>query len=64
MPNSNPSSPQDVFGPNSWLVDEMYEQFRIDPTAVSDTWREFFTDYVPGHAGAVPGVTQNIYTIT
>ena len=59
MPNSNPSSPQDVFGPNSWLVDEMYEQFRIDPTAVSDTWREFFTDYVPGHAGAVPGVTQN-----
>jgi 2-oxoglutarate dehydrogenase E1 component len=35
----------------------MYEQYRIDPTAVSDTWREFFSDYTPGHAGAVPGVT-------
>jgi 2-oxoglutarate dehydrogenase E1 component len=25
----------------------MYEQFRADPDSVSDTWREFFSDYKP-----------------
>ena len=33
------------FGANSWLVEEMYEQFRSDPDSVSATWREFFEDY-------------------
>ncbi|MEO5901573.1 MAG: multifunctional oxoglutarate decarboxylase/oxoglutarate dehydrogenase thiamine pyrophosphate-binding subunit/dihydrolipoyllysine-residue succinyltransferase subunit [Ilumatobacteraceae bacterium] len=33
------------FGANSWLVDEMYERYREDPTSVSDTWQEFFSDY-------------------
>ncbi|HTH06512.1 MAG TPA: 2-oxo acid dehydrogenase subunit E2, partial [Ilumatobacteraceae bacterium] len=33
------------FGANSWLVEEMYEQFRSDPESVSETWREFFDDY-------------------
>ena len=33
------------FGANSWLVEEMYEQFRTDPTSVSEAWREFFSDY-------------------
>jgi 2-oxoglutarate decarboxylase len=33
------------FGANSWLVDEMYEQFRTDPSSVGEHWREFFTDY-------------------
>jgi 2-oxoglutarate dehydrogenase E1 component len=33
------------FGANSWLVEEMYEQFRSDPASVSDAWREFFSDY-------------------
>ena len=55
MTTSSPST-SDAFGTNSWLVDEMYEQYRIDPSAVSDTWREFFSDYTPGHAGTVPGV--------
>ncbi|MFM9086528.1 MAG: 2-oxoglutarate dehydrogenase E1 subunit family protein, partial [Acidimicrobiia bacterium] len=35
------------FGANSWLVEEMYERFRDDPLAVSPTWREYFSDYVP-----------------
>jgi len=35
------------FGANSWLVEEMYEQFRDDPASVSETWREFFEDYRP-----------------
>jgi 2-oxoglutarate decarboxylase len=33
------------FGANSWLVDEMYEQYRADPSTVSETWQEFFSDY-------------------
>ena len=34
-----------VLGPNAWLVEEMYEQFRADPTSVSENWRDFFEDY-------------------
>lgn len=33
------------FGANSWLVEEMYEQFVRDPDSVGDQWREFFADY-------------------
>ena len=33
------------FGTNSWLVEEMYEQYRQDPNSVSEAWREFFSDY-------------------
>ncbi len=35
------------FGPNAWLVDDMYERFLADPESVGDSWREFFTDYRP-----------------
>jgi multifunctional 2-oxoglutarate metabolism enzyme len=40
--------PGGAFGPNAWLVDDMYAQYRSDPASVSDSWREFFEDYVPG----------------
>ena len=33
-----------AFGPNAWLVDDMYEQYRADPSSVSESWREFFAD--------------------
>jgi 2-oxoglutarate decarboxylase len=33
------------FGANSWLVEEMYEQFVRDPSSVSESWQEFFIDY-------------------
>jgi 2-oxoglutarate decarboxylase len=33
------------FGANSWLVDEMYAEFLTDPESVSESWREFFSDY-------------------
>lgn len=36
-----------VYGPNTWLIDEMYRLFRQDPASVSDHWREFFEDYHP-----------------
>jgi 2-oxoglutarate dehydrogenase E1 component len=38
----------ELFGPNAWLVDEMYEQYRQDPGSVSPGWRDFFQGYRPG----------------
>ncbi len=35
------------FGPNAWLVEDMYERFLADPGSVSESWREFFADYHP-----------------
>src|ERR1700728_4327386 len=35
------------FGPNAWLVDDMFERFVADPSSVSESWREFFADYRP-----------------
>ena len=45
------------FGPNAWLVDEMYEQFRANPSSVSESWREFFADYKPGAVTVAPAPT-------
>ncbi|HUO48319.1 MAG TPA: multifunctional oxoglutarate decarboxylase/oxoglutarate dehydrogenase thiamine pyrophosphate-binding subunit/dihydrolipoyllysine-residue succinyltransferase subunit, partial [Acidimicrobiales bacterium] len=42
-----------AFGPNAWLVDDMYEQYRADPSSVSESWREFFADYSPGTSSAL-----------
>ena len=44
-----------AFGPNAWLVEDMYDRYQADPTSVSDSWREFFADYRP--AGAPPTPT-------
>ncbi|MFW2332624.1 multifunctional oxoglutarate decarboxylase/oxoglutarate dehydrogenase thiamine pyrophosphate-binding subunit/dihydrolipoyllysine-residue succinyltransferase subunit [Ilumatobacter sp.] len=44
------------FGANSWLVEEMYEQYRSDPASVGESWQEFFEDYrsvnAPAHRDA------------
>src|SRR5260370_40865926 len=44
-----PEDPESAasFGANAWLVDEMYDQYRRDPSSVSESWREFFADYRP-----------------
>ena len=47
------------FGANSWLVEEMYEQFRRDPGSVSDAWREFFSDYKSMGSAPAPAVNGN-----
>ena len=41
-------------GPNEWLVDEMYEQYRADPDSVSPSWQEFFADYKTNKANGAP----------
>ncbi|MCC3776194.1 multifunctional oxoglutarate decarboxylase/oxoglutarate dehydrogenase thiamine pyrophosphate-binding subunit/dihydrolipoyllysine-residue succinyltransferase subunit [Streptomyces sp. UNOB3_S3] len=48
-------SPADVFGPNEWLVDEIYQQYLQDPNSVDRAWWDFFADYKPGTAPAPPG---------
>ncbi|HEV2427803.1 MAG TPA: 2-oxo acid dehydrogenase subunit E2, partial [Acidimicrobiales bacterium] len=45
--------PKGSFGPNAWLVDDLYEQFLADPTSVSASWRDFFAGY---QRSAVPAV--------
>jgi len=35
------------FGPNEWLVDEMYERYQQDPSSVDKAWWDFFADYTP-----------------
>jgi len=43
------------FGPNEWLVDEMYERFLADPNSVDAAWGEFFSDYTPNSNGTSNG---------
>ncbi len=48
-------NPIGAFGPNEWLVDELYDQWLHDKDSVDRAWWEFFEDYTPGHPGAMPG---------
>ena len=41
------------FGPNEWLVDEIYEQYLTDRNSVDPAWWEFFEGYVPSEASPV-----------
>jgi len=40
------------FGPNEWLVDEMFEKYLVDPNSVDAAWVEFFVNYTPNANGA------------
>jgi 2-oxoglutarate dehydrogenase E1 component len=42
------------YGPNVWLIDEMYREYRERPESLSESWREFFSDYEPPAARATP----------
>jgi 2-oxoglutarate decarboxylase len=42
------------FGPNAWLVDDMYDRYLVDPSSVAPSWREFFSDYRPAPAADGP----------
>ena len=43
----SPESRLDAFGPNEWLVDEIYQQFLADRSSVDPAWWEFFEGYAP-----------------
>ncbi len=42
------SDPLAGFGPNEWLVQEIYQQWLADPSSVDEAWWEFFGDFKPG----------------
>ncbi|NEA54822.1 hypothetical protein G3I60_11865, partial [Streptomyces sp. SID13666] len=46
--NGQGKSPAAGFGPNEWLVDEIYQQYLQDPNSVDRAWWDFFADYKPG----------------
>jgi len=49
VPDQSPTNdPMAAFGPNEWLVDELYEQYLKDKNSVDKAWWEFFEDYRPG----------------
>jgi multifunctional 2-oxoglutarate metabolism enzyme len=53
---SSSRSSKGSFGPNAWLVDDMYDRFLADPTSVAESWREFFADY---QRSTVPSVATS-----
>ncbi len=40
-------TPSADFGPNEWLVDELYQRYQADPSSVDRAWWNFFADYRP-----------------
>ncbi|MGB7818588.1 MAG: multifunctional oxoglutarate decarboxylase/oxoglutarate dehydrogenase thiamine pyrophosphate-binding subunit/dihydrolipoyllysine-residue succinyltransferase subunit [Ornithinibacter sp.] len=58
MAEQSPSSdPLTSFGPNEWLVDELYEQYLKDKNSVDRAWWDFFKDYEPGEAALGSGAS-------
>ena len=48
-----------TFGPNEWLVDEMFQQFQKDPQSVDKEWRELFEkNGAPASAETAPKAEQ------
>jgi 2-oxoglutarate decarboxylase len=42
------------FGPNQWLVDELYQRYQADPSSVDRAWWNFFADYQPQPLAQAP----------
>jgi len=54
MSGETPTNPAALgFGPNEWLVDEIYQQYLTNKNAVDPSWWEFFGDYSPSEKSAV-----------
>ncbi|MEQ4303379.1 multifunctional oxoglutarate decarboxylase/oxoglutarate dehydrogenase thiamine pyrophosphate-binding subunit/dihydrolipoyllysine-residue succinyltransferase subunit [Plantactinospora sp. B6F1] len=49
------------FGPNEWIVEEMYQRYLADPASVDSAWHDFFADYRPtaGPSGPDGGGTSD-----
>ncbi len=53
LARTNPARPAGAdFGPNQWLVDELYQRFQADPDSVDRAWWSFFADYRPSPSTA------------
>jgi multifunctional 2-oxoglutarate metabolism enzyme len=49
------SDPMAAFGPNEWLVDELYQKYLEDRSSVDRAWWQFFEDYSPDRPGTSVG---------
>ncbi len=57
MPDqSRTNDPISAFGPNEWLVDELYQQYLTDKNLVDKAWWEFFADYRPAEGSPLSGL--------
>ncbi|GAB3444486.1 multifunctional oxoglutarate decarboxylase/oxoglutarate dehydrogenase thiamine pyrophosphate-binding subunit/dihydrolipoyllysine-residue succinyltransferase subunit [Phycicoccus ginsengisoli] len=60
MPDQSPTNdPLAAFGPNEWLVDELYEQYKQDRNQVDKAWWSFFEGYEPGQGAGGNGAGGN-----
>ncbi len=47
-----------AFGPNEWLVDEMFDRYQEDPGSVSGEWRTLFHERSAANGGAAAPPSQ------
>ena len=64
-PKSSGSPGRADFGPNQWLVDELYQRYQADPGSVDQAWWSFFADYqpqpdTPGQAAQAGSTTTGV----
>ncbi len=45
--SSSADNPLASFGPNEWIVEDIYQQYLADPASVDPAWHDFFADYRP-----------------
>ena len=58
-PSDSASNRSGSFGPNAWLVDDMYDRFLADPNSIAASWREFFVDYQRSPIPSVPSTVSS-----
>ncbi|MGH3731014.1 MAG: multifunctional oxoglutarate decarboxylase/oxoglutarate dehydrogenase thiamine pyrophosphate-binding subunit/dihydrolipoyllysine-residue succinyltransferase subunit, partial [Micromonosporaceae bacterium] len=47
------------FGPNEWIVEDMYQRYLTDPSSVDPAWHDFFADYKPTAGDGRSGKTTS-----
>ena len=56
MPDQHSNDdPLAAFGPNEWLVDELYEKYQQDKNLVDKAWWSFFESYTPSDGASTNG---------
>ncbi|MCP2326809.1 2-oxoglutarate dehydrogenase E1 component [Hamadaea flava] len=56
--HSSQENPLADFGPNEWIVEDMYQRYLTDPASVDPAWHDFFADYKPGAPAATSSVEK------
>jgi 2-oxoglutarate dehydrogenase E1 component len=54
-PTPDPSAREAELGPNAWLIEEKYQQFREFPESVGEPWKHYLQDLGPGADGGPNG---------